>query len=87
LELGVGRGRWRRGDGRIPLSELDVSLYCVKGGRDLTFTFPNRLATEDAGSIDTAAMKLVTKNIVPSLFSDKLNLLWKKKVIQELAQY
>jgi hypothetical protein len=59
----------------------------VKGGRDLTFTFPNRLAIEDAGSIERAAMKLVMKNIVPSLFSDKLNLLWKKKVIQELAIY
>lgn len=50
----------------------------------LTFTLPIRLAIEDATSIDAAAIELVTKKIVPSSPSGKLNLRWKKYVIQDL---
>jgi len=46
---------------------------------------PSRLATDEAGSIDSAVMKLVIKNKVPNLFSEILNLSWKKKVIQDLT--
>jgi hypothetical protein len=45
---------------------------------------PRRLATEEAGSMESAVMKLVMKNRVPSLLSEILNLSWKKNVIQEL---
>ena len=51
-----------------------------------TFTLPMRLATEDATSIDAAEMELVTKKMVPSSPSGKLNLRWKKYVIQELVE-
>jgi hypothetical protein len=50
----------------------------------LTFTLPIRLAIEDATSIDAAEIELVTKKIVPSSPSGKLNLRWKKYVIQDL---
>jgi hypothetical protein len=46
---------------------------------------PRRFATEEAGSIESAVMKLVMKNRVPSLLSEILNLSWKKNVIQELG--
>lgn len=49
-----------------------------------TFTLPMRLAIEEATSIDAAEMELVTKKMVPSSPSGKLNLRWKKYVIQEL---
>ena len=52
----------------------------------LTFTLPIRLAIEDATSIDVAEIELVTKKIVPSSPSGKLNLRWKKYVIQELVE-
>lgn len=51
-----------------------------------TFTLPMRLAIEDATSIDAAAMELVTKKMVPNSPSGKLNLRWKKYVIQELVE-
>jgi hypothetical protein len=47
---------------------------------------PNLLAIDDAGSMDRAAMKLVMKKMVPNLLSGKVNLLLKKKVIQELER-
>jgi hypothetical protein len=50
----------------------------------LTLTLPIRLAIEDATSIDAAEIELVTKKIVPSSPSGKLNLRWKKYVIQDL---
>jgi hypothetical protein len=56
----------------------------MRGGEMLTFTLPIRLAIEDATSIDAAAIELVTKKIVPSSPSGKLNLRWKKYVIQDL---
>lgn len=43
-----------------------------------TLMLPMRLAIEDATSIDAAAMLLVTKKIVPSSPSGRLNLRWKK---------
>lgn len=45
-----------------------------------------RLAIDEATSIDAAAMELVTKKIVPSSPSGRLNLRWKKYVIQELVR-
>lgn len=51
-----------------------------------TFTLPMRLAIEDATSIDAAEMELVTKKMVPSSPSGKLNLRWKKYVIQALVE-
>jgi hypothetical protein len=51
----------------------------------LTIIFPSLLATDEAGSIDRAEIKVVIKNIVPNLLSGRLNLSWKKKVIQELG--
>lgn len=48
---------------------------------------PSRLATDEAGSMESAVMKLVMKNRVPSLLSAILNLSWKKNVIQELGNY
>jgi hypothetical protein len=46
---------------------------------------PRRLATDDAGSMESAVMKLVMKNRVPSLLSEILNLSWKKNMTQELG--
>jgi hypothetical protein len=46
---------------------------------------PSLLATDEAGSMERAVMKLVMKNKVPSLLSTILNLSWKKNVIQELG--
>jgi len=54
-------------------------------GEELTLMLPRRLATDDAGSMESAVMKLVMKNRVPSLLSEILNLSWKKNVIQELG--
>lgn len=52
----------------------------------LTFTLPIRFAIEDATSIDAAEIELVTKKIVPSSPSGKLNLRWKKYVIHDLLK-
>ena len=49
-------------------------------------TLPIRFAIEDATSVEAAAMLLVTKKIVPNAPSGKLNLRWKKYVIQELSE-
>ena len=43
-----------------------------------------RLAIEDATSMEAAAMLLVIKKMVPSSPSGRLNLRWKKYVIQDL---
>lgn len=45
-----------------------------------------RLASDDATSMDAAEMLLVTKKIVPSSPSGRLNLRWKKYVIQDLVR-
>lgn len=45
-----------------------------------------RLAIDDATSMDAAAILLVTKKIVPSSPSGRLNLRWKKYVIQDLVE-
>jgi len=44
----------------------------------LTLMFPIRLATDEATRVDSAAMMLVTKKMVPSWPSGKLNLRRKK---------
>jgi hypothetical protein len=44
-----------------------------------TFTLPNLLAIDEAGSIERAAMKLVMKNIVPNLLSARLNCRGRRK--------
>lgn len=56
---------------------IGIKARSIAPGRcamTIVLTFPRRLATEEAGSIERAAMKLVAKKIVPSLLSDRLNL-------------
>lgn len=48
---------------------------CVK---TMVWTLPNRLAIEEARSIDIAEIIAVAKNKEPSLPSPKPNLSWKK---------
>jgi hypothetical protein len=45
-----------------------------------------RFAIDDATSVEAAAMLLVTKKIVPSSPSGRLNLRRKKYVIQDLVE-
>jgi len=55
---------------------------CVK---TIVWMLPILFAREEATSIEPAAMKLVTKNIVPTLPSARSNLMWKKYDTQELC--
>lgn len=54
--------------------------------KKITLTLPNRLAIEDATSMEAAAMLLVMKNMVPSSPSGRSNLRWKKYVIHDLVK-
>ena len=52
--------------------------------KTMVWMLPMRLASEEARSMDTAAMQLVTKKMEPSFPSARLNLVWKKNVCQDL---
>ena len=61
-----------------------LSVYAQADFRERALTLPNLLAIEDATIIEAAEMMLLAKKIDPSFPSGRLNLSWKKKVIQEL---
>lgn len=87
--LCVDERRMRNATAREIELGIGIKARSIAPGRcamTIVFTFPRRLATEEAGSIDSAAMKLVAKKTVPNLLSDRLNLSWKKNVIQELTK-
>lgn len=62
------------------------TCFCSLGSENsLTLTFPNRLAMEEATSIDAAETMLVVKKMEPSWPSGSENLRLKKYVIQDLS--